>query len=154
MPWLALYGDNVYLATHDAALVALDARTGTEVWRTMKADYTQGFMQFGGPVIANGVVVSGINGGQRYKEQTCFITGHGIRDAGPRWRGSPPRPCRVGSLSDREPARAPVASGTRGARHALPSPKSGSSGPSMARSSSSCGARGATGPRICSSTRV
>jgi alcohol dehydrogenase (cytochrome c) len=35
---LALYGDKVYLATHDAALVAIDARTGTEVWRTVKAD--------------------------------------------------------------------------------------------------------------------
>ena len=72
---LALYGDKVYLATHDAALVAIDARTGTEVWRTVKADYTQGFTQRGGPVIANGVVVSGINGCNRYKEQTCFITG-------------------------------------------------------------------------------
>ena len=73
---MALYGDKVYLATYDAALVALDARTGTEVWRTVKADYTQGFTQRGGPIIANGVVVSGINGCQRYKEQTCFNTGH------------------------------------------------------------------------------
>ena len=37
---LALYGDKVYLATYDAALVALDARTGAEVWRAVKADYT------------------------------------------------------------------------------------------------------------------
>ena len=41
---LALYGDKVYQATHDAALVALDARTGAEVWRAVKADYTQGFL--------------------------------------------------------------------------------------------------------------
>ena len=85
---LALYGDKVYLATHDAALVALDARTGTEMWRTVKADYTQGFMQFGGPVIANGVVVSGINGCQRYKEQTCFITGHNPDTGEELWRTS------------------------------------------------------------------
>ena len=39
---LAFYGYKVYLATHDAALVALDARTGTEVWRTVKADYKAG----------------------------------------------------------------------------------------------------------------
>ncbi|MEE2791130.1 MAG: PQQ-binding-like beta-propeller repeat protein, partial [Acidobacteriota bacterium] len=85
---LALYGDKVYLATHDAALVALDARTGTEVWRTVKADYTQGFTQRGGPVIANGVVVSGINGCQRYKEQTCFITGHNPDSGEELWRTS------------------------------------------------------------------
>ncbi|MXY23176.1 MAG: PQQ-binding-like beta-propeller repeat protein, partial [Acidobacteria bacterium] len=85
---LALYGGRVFLATYDAALVALDARTGTEVWRTVKADYTQGFMQFGGPVIANGVVVSGINGCQRYKEQTCFITGHDPDTGEELWRTS------------------------------------------------------------------
>ncbi len=85
---LALYGDKVYLATHDAALVALDVRTGTEVWRTVKADYTQGFTQRGGPVIANGVVVSGINGCQRYKEQTCFIAGHNPDTGAELWRTS------------------------------------------------------------------
>ncbi|MCY4074530.1 MAG: PQQ-binding-like beta-propeller repeat protein, partial [Acidobacteria bacterium] len=85
---LALYGDKVYLATYDAALVALDARTGTEVWRTVKADYTQGFMQFGGPVIADGVVVSGINGCQRYKDETCFLTGHDPDTGEELWRTS------------------------------------------------------------------
>ena len=49
---LALYGDQVFLATADAALVALDARTGAEVWRTVKADYAEGFRQNAGPVIA------------------------------------------------------------------------------------------------------
>ncbi len=85
---LALYGDKLYLATYDAALVALDARTGREVWRTVKADYTQGFMQFGGPVVADGVVVTGINGCQRYKEQTCFITGHDPDTGRELWRTS------------------------------------------------------------------
>ena len=85
---LAFYGDKVYLATHDAALVALDAGSGTEVWRTVKADYTQGFDQRGGPVIANGVVVSGINGCQRYKEQTCFLTGHDPDTGEELWRTS------------------------------------------------------------------
>ena len=85
---LAFYGDKVYLATHDAALVALEARTGTEVWRTVKADYRQGFTHRGGPVIANGVVVSGINGCNRYKEQTCFITGHDPDTGEELWRTS------------------------------------------------------------------
>ena len=85
---LALYGDKVFLATYDARLVALDARTGDRVWETVKADYTQGFMQFGGPIVANGVVVSGINGCQRYKDETCFITGHDPDTGEELWRTS------------------------------------------------------------------
>ena len=85
---LALYGDKVYLATHDAALVALDARTGAEVWRAVKADYTQGFRQNSGPVVADGVVISGMNGCNRYKEQTCFITGHHPDTGEELWRTS------------------------------------------------------------------
>ena len=85
---LALYGDKVYLATHDAALVALDARTGAEAWRAVKADYTQGFRQNSGPVVADGVVISGMNGCNRYKEQTCFITGHDPDTGRELWRTS------------------------------------------------------------------
>ena len=85
---IALYQDKVFLATYDAALVALDARTGELVWTTVKADYTQGFMQFGGPIVANGVVVSGINGCQRYKDETCFITGHDPATGDELWRTS------------------------------------------------------------------
>ena len=85
---LALYRDKVFLATYDARLVALDARTGDRVWETVKADYTQGFMQFGGPIVANGVVVSGINGCQRYKDEICFITGHDPDTGRELWRTS------------------------------------------------------------------
>ena len=35
---LAIYGDKIYLATTDARLVALDARTGKTVWTTVIAD--------------------------------------------------------------------------------------------------------------------
>ena len=85
---IALYGDKVYLATYDAALVALDASTGDVAWETVKADYTRGFMHFGGPVVADGVVVSGINGCGRYKEETCFITGHHPETGIELWRTS------------------------------------------------------------------
>ena len=85
---LALYGDKVFLATADTALVALDARTGEVVWRTVKGDYTQGFRQNAGPVVADGVVVTGTNGCQRYKAQTCFITGHDPDTGDELWRTS------------------------------------------------------------------
>ena len=85
---LAFYGDKVFLATADAAVVALDARTGAEAWRTVKTDYTQGFRQNAGPVIANGVVITGTNGCERYTEQSCFITGHDADTGKELWRTS------------------------------------------------------------------
>ena len=85
---VSIYDDKIFLATNDAFLVALDARSGQLVWETVKADYTQGFMQFGGPIVANGVVVSGINGCQRYKDETCFITGHDPDTGAELWRTS------------------------------------------------------------------
>ena len=85
---LALYDDKVYLSTYDAAIVAIDARTGEQVWRTVKADYTQGYTQTSTPIIANGVVVSGINGCERFTEDGCFITGHDPATGEELWRTS------------------------------------------------------------------
>ena len=85
---LALYADKVFLSTYDAAIVALDARTGEQVWRTVKADYTQGFTQTNAPIIANGVVVSGINGCERFTDDGCFITGHDPETGQELWRTS------------------------------------------------------------------
>ena len=85
---LAFFGDKLFLATADGAVVALDARTGEEVWRTVKTDYTKGFMQNAGPVIANGVVITGTNGCDRYTEQSCFITGHDPDNGEELWRTS------------------------------------------------------------------
>jgi len=58
------------------------------VWRTVKTDYTQGFRQNAGPVIANGVVITGTNGCERYTEQSCFITGHDPDTGKELWRTS------------------------------------------------------------------
>ena len=85
---IALYQDKVFLATYDAAIVALDARTGKLVWRTVKADYRQGYTHTAGPFIAGGVVVSGINGCERYKKTGCFITGHDPNTGEELWRTS------------------------------------------------------------------
>ncbi len=85
---IALYGDKVFLATYDAALVAIDARSGKQLWRTVKADYRQGYTHTAGPLIADGVVVSGINGCERYKVAGCFITGHDPDTGKELWRTS------------------------------------------------------------------
>ena len=85
---LALYEDKVFLSTYDAAIVAIDARTGEQVWWTVKADYTKGFTQTNAPIIANGVVVSGINGCERFTDDGCFITGHDPGTGQELWRTS------------------------------------------------------------------
>lgn len=83
---IAIYGDRLFLATYDAAIVALDARTGEEVWKTVEADYHQGYTHTSGPVIANGVVISGISGCERFKKEGCFITGHDPDTGRELWR--------------------------------------------------------------------
>ncbi|MFK7912328.1 MAG: PQQ-binding-like beta-propeller repeat protein [Pseudomonadales bacterium] len=84
----AIYGDKLYIATYDAALIALDAATGELQWRTVKADYTQGYTHSAGPIVGNGVVISGINGCERYKDAGCFITGHDAETGAELWRTS------------------------------------------------------------------
>ena len=85
---IAIYKDKLYLATYDAAIVALDVRTGQQVWRTVKADYRKGYTHTAGPVVADGVVISGINGCERFKKEGCFITGHDPDTGKELWRTS------------------------------------------------------------------
>lgn len=85
---IAIYGDKLYLSTYDAAIVAVDARTGAEVWRTPKADFNKGYTHTAGPIIGDGVVISGLNGCEWYKEEGCFITGHDADTGEELWRTS------------------------------------------------------------------
>ncbi len=85
---IALYGDKLFLATYDAAVVAVDVHTGEQVWRTGKADFRQGYTHTSGPLIADGVVISGINGCERYTGNGCFITGHDPDTGRELWRTS------------------------------------------------------------------
>jgi alcohol dehydrogenase (cytochrome c) len=59
---IALYGDKVYLGTSDVHVVALDAKTGTVVWDTPITEPGSGFGLTGGPLVAHGKVMQGVNG--------------------------------------------------------------------------------------------
>ncbi len=76
---LAIYGDNVYIATTDAHLMALDARSGKTVWDTVLGNSAKGFGNSSGPLVINGIVVQGLGGCERYKadpkDQGCYISG-------------------------------------------------------------------------------
>ena len=52
---VALYGERVYMATVDAHLVALDARTGKVVWDQKVEDYTHGYYSTLAPLAAQGL---------------------------------------------------------------------------------------------------
>jgi len=85
---IAIYEDRLFLATYDAAVVAIDARSGQQLWRSEKADYREAFTHSAGPIIADGIVVSGINGCELFTDDGCFITGHDPATGAELWRTS------------------------------------------------------------------
>jgi alcohol dehydrogenase (cytochrome c) len=58
----ALYGDRVYFGTMDAHVVALNAATGAEVWKTKLADYKDGYFFTMAPLAADGKIIVGSSG--------------------------------------------------------------------------------------------
>jgi len=84
---IALYQDKVYLATGDARLLALDARTGKVIWNIAVADYNPGFNYTSGPLIAKGKVIVGISGCTTPDTAGgCFITAHDPGTGRELWR--------------------------------------------------------------------
>lgn len=61
---VALYGDNVYMATLDARVVALDAATGEVVWNVAVADNASGYYMTLAPLAARGRILVGVSGGE------------------------------------------------------------------------------------------
>ena len=85
---IAVFEDKIFMATYDASIIALDIKTGKLLWKSQKADFNDGYTHTSGPIIANGVVVSGINGCERYIKEGCFITGHNPDNGYEIWRTS------------------------------------------------------------------
>jgi alcohol dehydrogenase (cytochrome c) len=62
---VALYGDQVYMATSDTNVVALDARTGRVIWDVVVEDYNGGYYMTLAPLAARGKIMVGVSGGER-----------------------------------------------------------------------------------------
>lgn len=60
----ALYDNLVIFATLDAQLVALNQDTGRLAWREKLDDYAAGYSNTAGPLIAKGLVITGVSGGE------------------------------------------------------------------------------------------
>ena len=65
---VAIVGDKVFLATLDALLIALDAKTGQEVWKKTVGDFKQQYSMTHAPLVIKDKVIVGVAGGE-----------HGIR---------------------------------------------------------------------------
>ena len=83
---MAIYQDKVFVATTDARLVALDARTGKKLWDTPIADRAKGYANTAGPMVMKGVVVNGLVGCDRYGNDGCWISGYDAATGKQLWK--------------------------------------------------------------------
>ena len=83
---IAIYNDKIIHATTDARLIALDARSGEQVWETEIADGSKGFQNSSGPIVADGKVIQGLAGCSRYIEEDCYISAHDANSGELLWR--------------------------------------------------------------------
>jgi alcohol dehydrogenase (cytochrome c) len=61
---VAIYDGKLFRATLDAHVVAMDAKTGKQLWKSKAADYLNGQAMTSAPLVANGVLITGIAGGE------------------------------------------------------------------------------------------
>lgn len=61
---LAMLDGKLFRTTLDAHVIALDAETGEEIWRKKSIDFKTGYSFTVAPLVADGVVIVGISGGE------------------------------------------------------------------------------------------
>ena len=59
-----LYEGRLFRVTVDNHVLALDMETGEELWNRKFADAAEGYYATGAPMVANGVLISGMSGGE------------------------------------------------------------------------------------------
>ena len=84
---VSIYDDKIFLATNDAFLVALDAKTGAVVWETQRADYRERVAQTAGPMVVKGKLITGSRcNPSSPRPGGCFITAHDVSTGEEIWR--------------------------------------------------------------------
>jgi alcohol dehydrogenase (cytochrome c) len=61
---VAILGDKLFLAALDARMIAIDAKTGKELWNTPIADYKQQYAMTVAPIVVKDKVIAGVAGGE------------------------------------------------------------------------------------------
>ena len=59
-----IYDGKLFRVTIDNHILALDLKTGKEIWNQKFADSEEGYYATGGPIVADGVLISGESGGE------------------------------------------------------------------------------------------
>jgi len=60
----AIYNGKLFRVTFDNHILALDMKTGQQLWNQKFAEAKDGYYATGAPIIANGVLISGMAGGE------------------------------------------------------------------------------------------
>src|SRR6195256_6572607 len=60
----AIYNGKLFRVTADNHLVALEMKTGRVLWNHKFAEWKEGYYSSGAPIVANGVLISGMAGGE------------------------------------------------------------------------------------------
>jgi alcohol dehydrogenase (cytochrome c) len=60
----AIYNGKLFRVTIDNHVLALDMKTGSQIWNQKFADAKDGYYATSAPIVANGVLISGVAGGE------------------------------------------------------------------------------------------
>ena len=60
----AIFNGKLFRTTLDAFIVALDLKTGKEVWKQKLAEWKEGYSSIAAPLVANGVLITGMSGAE------------------------------------------------------------------------------------------
>ena len=81
---LAIHGDRLFMATLDAAVIALDRKTGRLLWESEMIDYRLGYAATHAPLVVKDKVLVGVAGGE-YGIRG-FIDAYSVEDGKRQWR--------------------------------------------------------------------
>jgi alcohol dehydrogenase (cytochrome c) len=83
----AIYNDKVFMATNDGRLVAFNAISGKVDWDIAIADPKLGFTNSSGPIVANGKVIQGLHGCDRFRaKDRCMISAYDANTGKQLWK--------------------------------------------------------------------
>jgi alcohol dehydrogenase (cytochrome c) len=79
-----IYQGKLFRQTVDAHVLALDMKTGKEIWKQKYAEWKEGYKGVIAPMIANGVLISGMGGGD--STTRGFVDGYDPETGKQLWR--------------------------------------------------------------------
>jgi alcohol dehydrogenase (cytochrome c) len=85
---LAIYGNLIIARGSDDFIYAVNAENGQLAWETKILDYTKGAKQSSGPIIADGLAITGRSCEPEGGPDACVITAHDARTGREVWRTS------------------------------------------------------------------